>query len=509
MLRVPNIVRISLWPAAIVMLAGPVHAQFGRGIGDWMTGGGDAQRSSWIRTDGKISKDALQKPGFEFLWKLKLDNIATQPFGAPLLLNSYIGYRGFRSLAFFGLSSDKVVAVDTDLGRIEWRKQLGSGASASSCAAETVAMTRQAIAAFPASGGGRGFGGRGGPARSGVGEPDEGAVTLKQTFAPPGPGGPPVAPAMPGAPAGRPAPPAFPPGFGRTPTVLYAVARDGMIHTMYVSNGETPQPPTPFVPANTRLFGLIVIDNVAYAAAAPDCGAAPDSLVALDLGSKKMATFKPDRGTIAGSLGASIGPDGTLYIATTAGEIVALEPKTLTVKGTYKGGEPFASSPVIFEYKNKALIAAAAKDGSIHLLDTAGLGGTPLLKSSAGNSVISALESWQDLAGTRWLVGQGNDAVMAWKLADRNSGLSLEPGWISHDVTAPLAPIIINGVVFAASTGSKPALYALDGSTGKTLWHNSNIGPLAAGGGLSVGNSQVYLGTNDGSLYVFGFPMEH
>ncbi len=49
-------------------------AQFGRGAGDWMTSGNDPQRSSWVRTDPKISADSMQKPGFQLLWKLPLRN---------------------------------------------------------------------------------------------------------------------------------------------------------------------------------------------------------------------------------------------------------------------------------------------------------------------------------------------------------------------------------------------------------------------------------------------------
>ena len=42
---------------------------------DWQTEGADAQRSAWIRQDGKINKDSMAKPGnFQFLWKLKLKN---------------------------------------------------------------------------------------------------------------------------------------------------------------------------------------------------------------------------------------------------------------------------------------------------------------------------------------------------------------------------------------------------------------------------------------------------
>ena len=107
---------------------GVVRAQFGRGGSDWMTVGGDAQRSSWVRADPKISKAAMQKPGFAFLWKVKLKNDARgmTALTAPALLDRYIGYRGFRTLGFVGGSSDQVFALDTDLGRLEWSKPVSS-----------------------------------------------------------------------------------------------------------------------------------------------------------------------------------------------------------------------------------------------------------------------------------------------------------------------------------------------------------------------------------------------
>ena len=46
----------------------------GRGGTDWMTSNADAQRSAWLRADPKISPETMQKPGFNFLWKLKLNN---------------------------------------------------------------------------------------------------------------------------------------------------------------------------------------------------------------------------------------------------------------------------------------------------------------------------------------------------------------------------------------------------------------------------------------------------
>src|SRR5262249_10960929 len=106
--------------AALLLSAVPGFAQFGRGTGDWSTTGADRARSSWGRTDAKISVAGLQKPGFSLIWKVKLDNGPS----VPSLLTGYIGYRGFRSLGYVGTSADKVFALDTDLGRIEWQKQL-------------------------------------------------------------------------------------------------------------------------------------------------------------------------------------------------------------------------------------------------------------------------------------------------------------------------------------------------------------------------------------------------
>jgi outer membrane protein assembly factor BamB len=95
-----------------------------------------------------------------------------------------------------------------------------------------------------------------------------------------------------------------------------------------------------------------------------------------------------------------------------------------------------------------------------------------------------------------------------------------------RDLASPLAPIVVNGMVFAAASGefrgagqltaaqraqrSTPAiLYALDGATGKMLWSSGRTITSFARGGLSAGSGQVYLVTYDNTLYAFGIPMEH
>jgi hypothetical protein len=64
--------------------------------------------------------------------------------------------------------------------------------------------------------------------------------------------------------------------------------------------------------------------------------------------------------------------------------------------------------------------------------------------------------------------------------------------------------------VFTVSTGASPVLYALDGETGKELWNSGRkLTSAVRGGSLSAGNTQVFLAASDGTLYAFGFPIEH
>src|ERR1700730_16339825 len=101
-----------------------------------------------------MSRDSLQKPGFQFVWKIKLPSDARQSnsMAPPVLLEGYIGYRGFRSLGYVSSGADNIVGIDTDLGRIEWQKHV---AAQPGCAM-TASLTRSAAAAFPAVPAGRG-----------------------------------------------------------------------------------------------------------------------------------------------------------------------------------------------------------------------------------------------------------------------------------------------------------------------------------------------------------------
>ncbi|HZS56190.1 MAG TPA: hypothetical protein VFA65_17435 [Bryobacteraceae bacterium] len=531
-------------------------AAFGRGDASWATSGADAQRSSWVRTDPKISKEGVQKPEFKYLWKLKLTDNPSHPnsLTPAVILNRYIGYRGFRDLAFVENNGTAIYGIDDDLGRIEWTVHDPQAQQASACAVGTVAgVARPVLAAFPSPSVGFGFG-RGGPAHSGVGEPEAGAVTLAEAgrygFRPPpvatpaqpaaagaGTNPPPVPPAA-ASPSGAPVPPARGdanapgvPGSGgpaprppRPPIEAQVLTADGMLHTMYVSNGQEPKPAVPFIPANMSARGFIVVDDVAYAATVA-CGGGASSVVSLDL--KSGATAKWDAPSeIAGTDGPAFGPDRTVYVSTVGGELFALDPKTLEVKDQLKSNQPFASSPVIFQYRQRVLGVAATNAGALVLFDTKSLGGedhqTPISKTNpeAGQQSTSiTLASWMDTGARRWILlpakNSGKGAIAAWQVKDENGTLSLIPGWTSREIVSPSVPMIINGVVFAASNAdpadtknarrSPSVIYALDGTTGKELWNSGKAMTSSAHNGrLSGGGSQIYLGADDGMLYAFG-----
>ena len=246
---------------------------------------------------------------------------------------------------------------------------------------------------------------------------------------------------------------------------------------------------------------------------------------------------------------AAIGP-GSVTGNGKANAIVALDPKTLQLKDWFtQPTAEFVTGPTVFRHGTKDVVSAATKDGRVILLDAASLGGadhaTPLVASpplfaSGGAISAEALSTWararvgrndrarrlRDALDSRSDLGQAggarttngairNGAVVALRVRDVNGTFSLEPEWTSNDLTSPATPIIVNGVVFALSsgrqaaagrTGSPAVLFAHDGLSGKALW-NSGKSMTASASPSSFWSalSQVYIGADDGTVYAFGF----
>src|SRR6185295_9964537 len=83
------------------------------------------------------------KPGFQLLWKSKLENQPRQleSLTQPMLLSNIISYKGFKALAFVGGSSDNVYSIDYDLNKMFWKRHLNTLPPAAGSVACPGAMT--------------------------------------------------------------------------------------------------------------------------------------------------------------------------------------------------------------------------------------------------------------------------------------------------------------------------------------------------------------------------------
>jgi hypothetical protein len=326
--------------------------------------------------------------------------------------------------------------------------------------------------------------------------------------------------------------------------VSYVVASNGMLHVLGLASGKDIQRPAPFLPANAKWSAPVAVGTTLYAATSGKCGGAPDGVWAIDLDSdaKPVVSWKTNGGAVVGAVAFTEG--GTLIAAIGPGQasgegkanaIVALDPKTLQLKDWFsQPSAEFVTGPTILRHNNRSIVAAATKDGRVLLLDAASLGGadhaTPLAASKpflgAGAAVgADALAAWQEPTGTSWflLPARGRlaagiatatngavaaGAVVALKLVDAGGALSLEPGWVSHDLSAPATPLIVNGVVFTLATGGRgtaAALHAYEGATGRRLWASGKaMTTPASPGSMWSGLGQIYVGMVDGTLHAFG-----
>ena len=484
-----------------------------RGGNDWMTVGNDVQRSYWLRFDGKISEQTMRKPGFDLQWKMKPKNVTRQQqaLTAPALLDFYISYRGFRTLGFFGGSGDTTIGIDTDLARLEWQNGAGTSMAKPGTPAcpggMTSTITRPTQVPYPGQIN-RGAG-RANPARSGVGEPFEGSVILQQRMAPR-----PAAPAPSAPPAATTAPRRVntPPNpFGRTPLYVNAITGDGMLHQMYVSNGEEPKLPLQFLPAGAHSLGLTVFDGTAYVATVNNCNGVDNGIWAINLESKTVSKWKATGKNIEGTTAFAVGPEGEVYVATGA-QLVALSEGKLEQRAAYNAGaSDFVSSPVVFDAKGKNYIAASTADGKIHIIEAATMTAvTTSAPISKPGYAVGSLASWEDEEKTRWILVPTGSNITALKLVSN----ALQTGWTSKEIISPVTPSIVNGVVFAASAGNakgaKAVIYAMEGTTGKELWNSgATLTSQITTGGIAAGGGRVYVSTVDGAQYAFGFFMEH
>ncbi len=106
--------------AAVLFTGAVAIAQVGRGWSDWPTPYADAQRTSWLRTDPKISVEALSKSGFELQWTSKLDELGRKSQS----LTQGVTASGVTLFVPVSLLSgaNSLYMLDNDTGHIIWSR---------------------------------------------------------------------------------------------------------------------------------------------------------------------------------------------------------------------------------------------------------------------------------------------------------------------------------------------------------------------------------------------------
>jgi outer membrane protein assembly factor BamB len=522
-------------PAVMCVLASATGwAQIsGRPIGfEWRTTSADLQRTSWLRVDPHLSAQSVSTPAFTLQWRETLDNAvrASASLTQGITINGMYGFSTAGNV--IGGASNNVFAVDTDTGFPYWRRHIDAPLQSPTprCPGGITGAPARVVADLvpppmqlpPRPPTGRGY-------RSAVGQPGEGVpmdlarldggAGLRAASAAPAPAAaPPTASAAPA----RGGPPA--PGTRYAP--IYVVSSAGMLHVLGPVSGIDVQRPAPFLPPNARYSDLAGFGGMLYTSTSEGCGGVANGVWAITLDEDKKVSSWPTHGgspignvafTSVGNIIVAIGA-GTAGAGGFANAIVALDPKTLQPTDWFSSGKSdFATTPVVFRHNGVEIVAAATVDGRVFLLNADALGGadhsTPLFSStSVGGAAAPEGLATFELDGARWLLVPTGGAIAAHKVVAGGDRLALQQGWTSRSLPASTAPIVVTDVVFAAASGrsqGSAVLFAFDARSGRDLWNSgttirSNI-PRA---NVWASNSQVYVGTHDGTVYAFGFELE-
>jgi len=496
-------------------------------LADWLTDGGDVERTAWQRNETILSTASVKN--MKLLWKTRLDNEPRQMHNLlPALIASNVKTAsGPKQIVLVTGVSDNLYALDAETGEQIWKLRFDSNWT-------------------PPATGGRG-----------------GGVLC---------------------PGGITATPVIGPGKAAGEYIVYAASWDGRLRRVDLATGKEIVQPAKFMPPNGKPYALNLYKNAIYVHTAQGCGGNPNMVYIYDLETEKVGAWGPAGGGMWGRTGGAISSKGVMYTGTGDGPWnpengvygngiigVAQDPgaKAATLvdyfaptnaEWLFKRDLDMQVSCAIFKYKGKELMVDAGKEGVMYLMDTESIGGddhrTPLYTTPlycneevnfASAGVWGSLATWEDSKGARWVLSPfwgpkhskfkapiehgvvKKGAIAAFKVEDKAGKYRLTPVWISRDMDRAEPPVIAGGVIFAYGSGedtdqarfdiglaynraeyrikgsTKAALYALDAQTGKELWNSGDqIASWNHWGGLSVANGRVYISAFDGYQYCFG-----
>ncbi len=493
--------------------------------GQWLTYGHDSQRSGVAGDEHAFTLANVASMGLA--WKTLLPNqpLAMNGLTAPLVVRGVATPSGSRNLVLVAGSSDHVFALDADTGELVWKVDA------------------------PAE------------ARRPPGADWLCPNALNDT-------------------------PAIDPAKAR----LFVITSDGRLLTLALADGRQLMSPARFVPPYSKMWSLNYSGGVLYTSLSQDCNNARSGIAAMnpDAPGKPVVFFSAAGACGKSFCGAGIwgrgGPavdfDGFVYGATGdapfdpaanmfGDTVLKLSPGTLQLAGYYtpadweyitrKDLDMGTTTPAIFRWRNRVLVAFGGKEGAVYLADTATMSTvrhrvadyisaryTNPQQTFEANGIWGAISVWRDSQGETWLYVPSwgkpapaaqfpesygpvtSGSVMAFKIVPAKDGSpALQPAWISEDIAMPDPVAIAGGVAFVLGTGENPLqvqngditklrrnredlntghaiLYALNARTGRQLW--SSAGTMSGWthfSGLAVGDGKVFATTHDGAVYAF------
>jgi outer membrane protein assembly factor BamB len=418
---------------------------------DWLTDGGGPRRDGWQRDEHTLTKDNVND--LKILWKIKFDNKPREMHSLfpPLIVGQIPTKDGPKQIAIEAGISDNLYAIDVDAGKVIWHKHFE----------------------YPPPTEGRG-----------------------------------LRPGDPLCPGGQTATPIIGPANASGARTVYALAGDGMLHSLNVADGEDVAPAVKFGFANGKSYALNMWKGVIFTTTSQGCNGNPNQVWAINVNdpSHKVMTFNPGSGGLWGRQGAAIDSTGTAWAPTGDGTYdpenhmfgngligVHVVGTDLKLKDWFEPKDWFwmqkrdldmQVTPPIFDFKGKELMAVGSKACRVYLLDTADAGGndhqtplaqTPLMCNQEVNfasaGIWGSMATWKDANGTRWLlvpfwgavrpdfkvpISYGpvtNGAVVALKVEEQDGKYKLTPAWMSRDMNRAEPPVVANGVVYAYGNG--------------------------------------------------------
>ena len=539
-----------------------VHAQ--SRSREWLTWGGDIERSGWNRGETALSKQSVGRLALK--WKTQIDKEVSieiesgnSMLTAPLVVQGVRTAQGSKTVVYTLAQSNTLAALDAATGAPIWRRTFDNTVD---------------------------------PAN----KPNWICTNVSTAT----------------------------PVIDKANGVIYMLAADGRLHGVDLASGEAKLiPPPQFVTPYSRNWSLNLIDGVMYTTVGRGCGngpvpgapappagtiraggAAPPPpvaahMIAMDLNNAARpitrfftSTARPNG---AWSRAGLAWAHDSLFVQTADGvwnppqglwgqTLLRLAPKTLQVLDYFTPSNldvlnandlDYGSGGTLgFTFRNRDLVVSAGKDGIVYLLDAKSLGGadhrTPLFSIKAGNDDLSyasmgvwgAPSTFVNGRNERWVYfpmwgppskevkferthGDARDgSIMAFQVMLEGDKPVLVPKWVSRNFAVPDSPVFANGVIYAISTGEntlqrhtdpryqklyqKPGgppvattgtmtgeergqhtthtiLYALDAETGEELYSSKDsIDDWTHLSSVTVADGQVYVTTRKTNVYAFG-----